>query len=113
MSRKTQSSLPPKGIYDGAHHYTEWKEPWRSSHPAPLAHGETEAHRERLAHGHTRHQYRLLIIPSAPYIAVASFGPGKGLNVVGDPAPVRQRTEKGQEEGLGDSIQGVTELPLF
>lgn len=58
-------------------------------------------------------QDRLLIIPSAPYIAVASFGPGKGLNVVGDPAPVRRRTEKGQEEGLGDSIQGVTELPLF
>lgn len=58
-------------------------------------------------------QDRLLIIPSAPYIAVASFGPGKGLNVVGDPAPVRRRTEKGQEEGLDDSIQGVTELPLF
>lgn len=58
-------------------------------------------------------QDRLLIITSTPYIAVASFGPGKGLNVVGDPAPVRRRTEKGQEKGLGDSIQGVTELPLF
>lgn len=49
-------------------------------------------------------QDRLLIVPSVPYISVASFGPGKGLNVVGDPTPVRRRTERGQEEGLDDSI---------